>query len=78
MYLTDYREETLIDVIRNVEPALFTKVTGLKIRDFDALCQLGVFNAQILNQSIYAFKRQEEISLTGGKISQDQEQMDDD
>ena len=78
MYLTDYREESLIDVIRNVEPALFTKVTGLQIRDFDTLCKLGVFNTQILNQSIYAFKRQEAFSLMGGKISHSQEQMGDD
>ena len=62
MYLTDHREESLIDVIRNVEPALFTKVTGLKVQDFDTLCKLGVFNTQILNQSIYAFKRQESYS----------------
>lgn len=78
MYLTDYREESLIDVIRNVEPALFTKVTGLQIRDFDTLCKLGVFNTQILNQSIYAFKRQEAFSLMGGKISHSQEQMGED
>lgn len=78
MYLTDYREESLIDVIRNVEPALFTKVTGLQIRDFDTLCKLGVFNTQILNQSIYAFKRQEAFSLMGGKISHGQEQAGDD
>ncbi|MDE2769985.1 MAG: GIY-YIG nuclease family protein [Bacteroidota bacterium] len=77
MYLTDYREESLVDVIRNVEPALFTKVTGLKIKDFDALCKLGVFNTQILNQAIYTFKRQEAFSLTGGKSSHGQEQMDD-
>ncbi|MDE2644800.1 MAG: GIY-YIG nuclease family protein [Bacteroidota bacterium] len=78
MYLTDYREESLVDVIRNVEPALFTKVTGLKIKDFDALCQLGVFNTQILNQSIYAFKRQEAFSLMGGDSSPGQEQVGDD
>ncbi len=70
MYLTDYREESLVDVIRNVEPALFTKVTGLKIKDFDTLCQLGVFNTQILNQSIYAFKRQEAQSFLGAKSTQ--------
>lgn len=78
MYLTDYREESLVDVIRNVEPALFTKVTGLNIEDFDALCKLGVFNTQILNQAIYAFKRQEAFSLTGEKSSHDLEQMDED
>ena len=65
MYLTDYREESLVDIIRNVEPALFTKVTGLKIRDFDTLCKLGVFNTQVLNQTIYNFKRQEAFSLEG-------------
>ncbi|MCY4673538.1 MAG: hypothetical protein OXD43_07230 [Bacteroidetes bacterium] len=65
MYLTDYREESLVDVIRNVEPDLFTKVTGLKVRDFDTLCKLGVFNTQVLNRSIYAFKRQEAFSLRG-------------
>ena len=75
MYLTDYREESLVDVIRNVEPALFTKVTGLKIEDFDALCKIGVFNTQILNQAIYTFKRQEASSLTGGNSPHGQEQM---
>ena len=78
MYLTDYREESLVDVIHNVEPALFTKVTGLKVSDFDALCKLGVFNTQILNQAIYTFKRQEAYSLTGGKSLHGQKRMDDD
>ena len=68
MYLTDYREESLIDVIRNVEPDLFTKVTGLKIRDFDTLCKLGVFNTQVLNRLIYAFKQQEAFSLRGAGV----------
>ena len=65
LYLTDYREESFEDVIHNVEPALFTKVTGLKICDFDTLCKFGVFNIQLLNQAIYAFKRQEASSLEG-------------
>ena len=76
MYLTDYREENLIDVIRNVEPALFTKVTGLDIGDFDSLCNLGVFNKQILNQSIYAFRRQESFSLLGENLSSSQSSLD--
>lgn len=76
MYLTDYREESLVDVIRNVEPALFTKVTGLKISDFDKLCKLGVFNTQVLNQSIYAFKRQEAFSFEGLVLSSDLRQKD--
>ncbi len=72
MCLTDYREESLIDVIRNVEPSLFTKVTGLKIKDFDIRCQLGVFNTLVLSQSIYAFKRQEESSFLSETISVDE------
>jgi len=71
MYLTDYREESLIDVIRNIESALFTKVTGLKISDFDALCKIGVFNTQALNQSIYMFKRQEAASFLNESFSSD-------
>ena len=76
MYLTDYREESLIDVIRNIEPELFTKVTGLKIIDFDQLCQIGVFNAQALNQSIYMFKRQEAASFLNESITSDDDMKD--
>jgi hypothetical protein len=69
MYLTDNREETLKDVITELEPDLFTKVTGLKVSDFEKLCEIGVFNAQVMNSAIFAFKRFEESSLTyaGGK-----------
>lgn len=69
MYLTDYREETLIDVIRNLEPELFTKVTGLSVRDFDRMCEIGVFNQNELNQAIFMFKRFEDSSLiyAGGR-----------
>ena len=49
MYLTDHREEALKDVIVNIEPELFTKVTGLTVADFEKLCELGVFNAQAMN-----------------------------
>ena len=34
MYLTDYRERTLRDVITKLEPGLFKKVTGLTQKDF--------------------------------------------
>jgi hypothetical protein len=69
MYLTDYREETLKQVITNIEPELFTKVTGLKVSDFEKLCEIGVFNSQVMNSAIFAFKRFEESSLTyaGGR-----------
>ncbi len=64
MYLTDHREATLIDVIQNIEPQLFTRVTGLQVQDFRTLCELGVFNSQVMNAAIFAFKRFEEASLT--------------
>lgn len=69
MYLTDYREATLRDVITNIEPQLFTRVTGLQVKDFQTLCEIGVFNSQVMNSAIFAFKRYEEASLTyaGGK-----------
>lgn len=73
MYLTDYREEALKDVIMNIEPELFTKVTGLSVSDFEKLCELGVFNAQAMNSAIFAFKRFEEASLTyagGAELSE--------
>ena len=34
MYLTDFREYSLKDVITKLEPRLFKKVTGLNVRDF--------------------------------------------
>ena len=37
MYLTDYREQTIKDVITQIEPELFKKVTGLSVKDFDVL-----------------------------------------
>ena len=64
MYLTDAREQTLKDVITQLEPALFRKVTGLTIPDFELLVSIGIFNAQVMNSAILAFKRYEEASLT--------------
>jgi len=64
MYLTDYRERTLKDVITQLEPALFKKVTGLKVKDFELLVSLGVFNSALMNDAVYKFKRYEDASLT--------------
>ncbi|MBQ7495506.1 MAG: GIY-YIG nuclease family protein [Bacteroidaceae bacterium] len=64
MYLTDYRERCLRDVITQLEPGLFKKVTGLDIRDFELLVSLNVFNAALMNDAIYKFKRYEDASLT--------------
>ena len=64
MYLTDYRERTLKDVITQLEPGLFKKVTGLDVPDFEMLCTLGVFNASLMNDAIFKFKRYEDSSLS--------------
>ena len=64
MYLTDYRERSLRDVITQLEPGLFKKVTGLNVKDFELLCSLGVFNASLMNDAIFKFKRYEDSSLS--------------
>lgn len=64
MYLTDAREVGLKDVIENIEPALFTRVTGLSIENFRTLCELKVFHSGNLNSAIFAFKNYEEGSLS--------------
>jgi hypothetical protein len=64
MYLTDYREYSLKDVITQLEPGLFKRVTGLNIKDFELLCSLGVFNAGLMNEAVYQFKRYEDSSLS--------------
>ena len=64
MYLTDYRERTLKDVITQLEPGLFKIVTGLDVVDFNLLCGLGVFNANLMNDAIFKFKRYEDSSLS--------------
>ena len=63
MYLTDYRERTLKDIITELEPGLFKKVTGLTKKDFELLVSLGVFNSALMNDAVYKFKRYEDASL---------------
>ncbi|MDR2733580.1 MAG: GIY-YIG nuclease family protein [Spirochaetota bacterium] len=63
MYLTDYRERSLKDVITQLEPGLFKKTTGLEIKDFELLVSLGVFNSALMNDAVYKFKRYEDSSL---------------
>ena len=64
MYLTDYRERCLKDVITQLEPGLFKKVTGLSVKDFELLVSLGVFNDSLMNDAVYKFKRYEDASLS--------------
>ena len=62
--LTDYRERCLKDVITQLEPGLFKKVTALSIKDFELLVSLGVFNSGLMNDAVYKFKRYEDASLS--------------
>jgi hypothetical protein len=63
MYLTDFRENTLQDVITKLEPDMFLAVTGLTVKDFHLLVRLKVFNTEQMNQAVFAFRRYEDASL---------------
>ena len=64
MYLTDFRENTLQDVITKLEPDLFKTVTGLSVSDFQVLVSLNVFNSTQLNTAVFSFRRYEDASLS--------------
>lgn len=64
MYLTDKREQPLVDVIRSQDPVLFTKVTGLSIQDFELLLKLKLFHAPLMNDAVRSFRRHEQESLS--------------
>lgn len=63
MYLTDEREKSLKDVITQLEPGLFKKVTGLDVKDYELLVNLGVFNSGLMNDAAYKFKCYKDASL---------------
>jgi hypothetical protein len=63
MYLTDYRERCLKDVITRLEPGLFKRVTGLTKKDFELLVSLDLFNSALMNDAVFKFKRYEDASL---------------
>lgn len=77
MYLTDFRENTLKDVITRMERGLFETVTGLTVADFQLLVDLKVFNTERMNEAVFAFRRYENASLryTGIDSHPDQEQV---
>ena len=72
MYLTDEREKCLTDIIREISPILFKRVTGITIQEFERINVLGLFNAELINEAIYSFKRYEDSSLgyTGLKLNE--------
>jgi T5orf172 domain len=63
MYLTDDREKTIKDIITQLEPDLFQKVTGLTLTDFEQLVRAGVFNDSKMNDAVWKFRSFEEPSL---------------
>ena len=74
MYLTDYRERCLKDIITQLEPGLFKKITALSIKDFELLVSLGVFNSALMNDAVYKFKRYEDASLSYTGITKHSDQ----
>jgi hypothetical protein len=67
MYLTDHREKTIKDIIEQLEPALFEKVTGLSLSDFSQLVDAKVFNDVKMNDAVWKFRSFEEPSLSYGE-----------
>jgi hypothetical protein len=64
MYLTDNREKTVLDLIRQDETDLFEQVTTLSLKDFERLVNAGVFNASKMNDAVWKFRQFEEPSLS--------------
>lgn len=64
MYLTDDRESSVRDVISQVEPDLFEKVTGLSLKDFERLVNAGVFHDKKMDDAVWKFRSYEEPSLS--------------
>jgi len=64
MYLTDFREQTLKDVITKIDFELFQKVTGLTVKDFELLVSIGLFNENLMNTAVFQFRRYEDDSLS--------------
>jgi branched-subunit amino acid transport protein len=56
MYLTDNREKTVLDLIRQDETDLFEQVTTLSLKDFERLVNAGVFNASKMNDAVWKFR----------------------
>ena len=63
MYLTDYREESITDLITKVEPNLFKEVTYLHVRIFEELVDIGLFDGAWLNEVVWNFRDYEDASL---------------
>ena len=63
MYLTDFREQALVDVIESLDTQLFERVTGLTLEDFHNSHEVGVFQPAHMNEAIWQFRLFERASL---------------
>lgn len=63
MYLTDFREEALVDVIQSLDTQMFERVTGLTLGDFHKLSQVGVFHPAHMDEAVWQFRLFERASL---------------
>jgi len=71
MYLTDDREKTLRDVIEQLEPEMFEKVTGISLQNFHDLVDAGVFHEKKMNDAVWKFREFEEPSLSYVELPDD-------
>lgn len=69
MYMTDCREQSIVDIIQTYETDLFELVTGLSVDDWNAFIEVGVFDKQKMNQACGAFRRYEDSSMTYSGIN---------
>lgn len=56
MYLTDFREERLVDVVESLDTELFLRSTGLSLEGFRKLTKVGVFQEPHMNDAIQKFR----------------------
>jgi len=64
LYLTDFRENTLKDLVTKLEPNLFKTVNGLTVEDSNLLVCLNIFTSTHMNQAVFAFRHYEGASLS--------------
>lgn len=75
MYLTDEREKTVVDIVREISPELFREVTGITIPEFERINEIGMFNKARIDEAIFAFKCYEDSSLGYTGIETEQPEM---
>lgn len=65
MYLTDFREERLADVIESLDTDLFLRSTGLSLKSYRKLTDIGVIDVGNMTDAIQKFRYFEQKSVEG-------------